>query len=242
MQATSGRGRPGAVLAATVIVALSVVQVSAAWAACPGPKEQLGCGDGALVSPSCAVAVYLPQAVQPSELVVKRASAGSADAGSKDAGSADAGSADAGAGGIVAITVTGPEAVQATGHDPFYIPGSCAIDPGVFYQTYQKYRVSAPAGWPLGVSLQVTAAGAAVGAFQASASGTCVDATPTVGMCGSGWPAPIPGCPKSALPEDDGGCAVARGSRGDGALAALAVLAALLCCLRVRLAPKGRGR
>jgi uncharacterized protein (TIGR03382 family) len=185
---------------------LSVALATPARASCPGPRTQLGCGESGVVSPSCALAVYLAYGEKPSELAVGTGG----DAGTP-----------------VAISVSTPETIKIEGHDPYYDPKTCELMDGTYSLSYVRVLLTPQNGWPLDQTLQVTAAGAAIASFRATTAGTCLDQRPVAGMCGSGWPAPVEGCPKGEKTEESG-CSFA-GPPGPGPLplAVLAVLAAL---------------
>jgi len=134
----------------------------------------------------------------------------------------------------VAITVSRPTLVNSKQYEAFLDPDTCQEYTESWDVPFLVYTITPHPAWPAHGKLRVRLQNYIIGDFRASdAESSCAaPVSPQMGMCGSGGPAPVEGCPKttssptspSSPPLDldtVGGCSVASGGQSTALLSIL---------------------
>ena len=204
-------------LALAIVLTLTVA-AGPARAACSAPEMQVSPESGMTVTPACPILLAVP-----------------AQGYEVDLGTV----ALSWSGGVIAVDVSAPSPVTVQQSEAFIDPATCEEYTESWDIEFLIYTLTPREELPRDETIQILVGGNAASDFKVSETATyCPDTlTPTVGMCGSGGPAPVEGCdwpPLSSGGEEagEGGCSMA--GRGPSSPLLLLPLVALVPLVRRR--------
>ena len=126
-------------------------------------------------------------------------------------------------GGVIAVDLSAPTKVTVQQSEAFIDPETCDEYTESWDIEFLTYTLTPREALPRDETIQILVGGDAVGDFKVSETATyCNDTlTPTVGMCGSGGPAPVEGCdwPPSSTTGGEGTGQLEERSAGGCSLA-----------------------
>lgn len=187
--------------AATLALALALTLAARpARASCSAPELQVSPEYGMTVQPSCAIFLAVPE--QGYEV--------------------DLGAVALGwSGGVIAVDASAPSPVTVQQGEMFIDPETCQEYTESWDVGFLLYTLTPREELPRDETIQILVGGAVAGEFKVSDSATyCPGAlTPSVGMCGSGGPAPVEGCDWPPSTTGGGGSWVEEAGEGGCSLA-----------------------